>query len=206
MTHAELAERGGFEGAEVIMWLVMRGAMQREVRCLHRTYYLPSMTGIATAIYEDVDPVRNEAEIAATRAEAARQLAGVEKLAGTYPFDFRRSVKVFRLNDFLHRMIEPQHRQRFLADPEAAFEAAQLTEEERDLVRRRDWRGMIHYGVIFFMLEKLGAVVGVSNLHIYAAMRGESLEDFQKTRNAQVLYSVAGKDAKDLAWDRKGAK
>ena len=51
---------------------------------------------------------------------------------------------------------------------------------------------MIHYGVIFFMLEKLGAVVGVSNLHIYAAMRGETLEDFQKTRNAQVLYSVAG--------------
>ena len=36
-----------------------------------------------------------------------------------------------------------------------------------------DWRGMIHYGVSFFMLEKLGAVVGVSNLHI-AAMRGEA--------------------------------
>ena len=41
------------------------------------------------------------------------------------------------------------------------------------------------------MLEKLGAVVGVSNLHIYAAMRGETLEDFQKTRNQQVIYSVA---------------
>ena len=51
-------------------------------------------------------------------------------------------------------------------------------------MRRRDWRGLIHYGVIFFMLEKLGAVVGVSNLHIYAAMRGETLEEFQKTRNA----------------------
>jgi gallate dioxygenase len=42
------------------------------------------------------------------------------------------------------------------------------------------------------MLEKLGAVVGVSNLHIYAAMRGQTLEDFQKTRNAPgALYSVA---------------
>ena len=40
---------------------------------------------------------------------------------------------------------------------------------------------MIHYGVSFFMLEKLGAVVGVSNLHIYAAMRGETLEEFQKS-------------------------
>ena len=65
---------------------------------------------------------------------------------------------------------------------------------------------MIHYGVIFFMLEKLGAVVGVSNLHIYAAMRGETLEAFQKTRNAPgALYSVAGTDARDLAWDA-GAK
>jgi len=36
-------------------------------------------------------------------------------------------------------------------------------------------------------------VVGVSNLHIYSAMRGQSLEEFQKTRNQQVLYSVAGK-------------
>ncbi len=31
-----------------------------------------------------------------------------------------------------------------------------------------------------------------TNLLIYAAMRGESLEDYQKTRKTQVLYSVAG--------------
>ena len=202
MTHAELATRGGFEGAEVIMWLIMRGAMTARIKRLHRTYYLPSMTGIATAIYEDVDAVRDPDAIARTRAATTRQLAGAEKLAGTYPFDFKRSVKAFRLNDFLHHMIEPAHRARFLADPEASFEAAGLTEEERGLVRRRDWRGMIHYGVIFFMLEKLGAVVGVSNLHIYAAMRGQSLEEFQKTRNAPgALYSVAGRDATQLNWD-----
>jgi len=70
------------------------------------------------------------------------------------------------------------------------------------MLRRRDWRAMIRYGVSFFMLEKLGAVTGVSNLHIYAAMRGETLEQFQKTRNAPgALYSVAGTDAKTLAWD-----
>ncbi len=68
------------------------------------------------------------------------------------------------------------------------------------MVRDLDWKKMIHYGVIFFMLEKLGAVVGTTNLHIYAAMRGESLEDFQKTRNAQVLYSVAGDT--DTDWDK----
>ena len=60
------------------------------------------------------------------------------------------------------------------------------------MLRRLDWRAMIRYGVIFFILEKLAAAVGVPNQEIYAAMREESLEDFQKTRNTQVLYSVAG--------------
>jgi gallate dioxygenase len=60
---------------------------------------------------------------------------------------------------------------------------------------------MIHYGVIFFLLEKLGAVSGVSNLHIYAAMRGQSLEEFQKTRNAPgALYSVAGGTSSGTQW------
>ena len=71
-------------------------------------------------------------------------------------------------------------------------------------MRTLDWRGLIHYGVSFFMLEKLGAVVGVSNLHIYAAMRGQTLEEFQQTRNAPgALYSVAGTDAgaQQPSWD-----
>jgi gallate dioxygenase len=53
----------------------------------------------------------------------------------------------------------------------------------------------MRYGAIFFVLEKLAAVTGVSNLHVYAAMRGQSLEEFQKTRNAAVIYSVGGQEA-----------
>jgi gallate dioxygenase len=192
MTHAEYARLGGFEGAEVIMWLIMRGALSERV---HSSYYLPSMTGIATLVLE------NEAASAVLPAGArerhlarmGEQLHGIEEMTGTYPFDIARSVKGYRLNKYLHAMIGPAHRAAFLADPEASFTAAGLTEEEKDLVRRRDWPGLIHYGVIFFMLEKLAAVTGISNLHVYAAMRGESLEDFLKTRNTQVIYSVAGK-------------
>jgi len=32
--------------------------------------------------------------------------------------------------------------------------------------------------------------------------RGQLLEDFQKTRNAQVLYSVAGQDKGKTEWDK----
>ena len=66
-----------------------------------------------------------------------------------------------------------------------------MSEEDRDLVRRRDWRDLIHHGVIFFVLEKLGAVLGFSNIDIYAGMRGGSVEEFQKSHNAAVTYSVA---------------
>jgi gallate dioxygenase len=184
LTHAEYAERGGFEGAEVIMWLIMRGAMTARIRRLHRTYYLPSMTAIATAIYE------NDGEYPPVAPFRDLQLEGVERLAGTYPYTLERSAKAYRLNRFLHDLIIPQHRESFKRNADALMSAHDLTTEEADLVRRLDWRELIHYGAIFFVLEKLAAVVGVSNLHVYAAMRGQSLEEFQATRNAKIEYGV----------------
>ena len=206
MTLAEFATLGGFEGAEVVMWLAMRGALPAQVACRHRGYYLPSMTGIATAVYEVPEHAPDAAIVERHRAHMARESRGIEALPGTYPFTLERSVRTYRINDYLHRMIEPAHRAAFLADPESSFEAAGLSDDERDLIRRRDWRGLIHYGAIFFGLEKLGAVVGVSNLHIYAAMRGETLEAFQTTRNTKALYSVAGRDAARTSWDEPAEK
>ena len=201
LTIADYAERGGVEGAEVIMWLIMRGALSRKVRKLHQTYYLPSMTPIATLIYEDASTEPADESLPAYRERIAREWAGIEKLPGSYPFTLELSVRAYRINEFLHRLIIPAERKRFLEDPEPMFAEADLTQEERDMIRRRDWRALIRYGVIFFLLEKLAAVVGTTNLHVYAAMRGQSLEDFQKTRNAQVLYSVAGQDEGKKEWD-----
>jgi hypothetical protein len=37
-------------------------------------------------------------------------------------------------------------------------------------------------------------------------MRGEKLEDFIKTRNTQVLYSVTGTEAgRNVSWDKKSS-
>ncbi len=195
LTVTEYAKRGGLEASEIVMWLIMRGALSDKVRKLHSSYYLPSMTAIATVVYEN-DSVETPSESTADYlARISHELAGIDELPGTYPFTLERSVKSFRLNSFLHRLIEPAYRQRFRENAEPMFEEAALTTEERDLVRRLDWRGLIQYGASFFLLEKLGAVVGTTNLHIYAAMRGQSLEEFQKTRNAAVLYSVAGRES-----------
>jgi gallate dioxygenase len=205
LTIAEYAELGGMEGAEVIMWLIMRAALSKRARCVHKFYYLPSMTGIASMIFEEQHGEKpdDERKLKAYRKRIDRQLAGIDRLEGTYPFTISRSVKAFRLNDFLHGLIDPVRRERFLSDPEASYSEAGLTPEEREMVRNLDWRAMLHYGVSFFMLEKLGAVVGTSNMHIYAAMRNESLEDLLKTRNANVLYSVAGDVGVGTSFNKK---
>jgi len=111
------------------------------------------------------------------------QLEGIQSLTGTYLFDLERSAKALRLNRFLHGLIVPQNRALFKDSPEAAFEQARLTEEERTLVRNLDWRGLIRYGASFFTLEKLGRVKGVSNPEMVAGFRGETLDQFLKTRN-----------------------
>lgn len=201
ITIAEYAKLGGVEGVEVIMWLIMRGALSKTIKKLHQTYYLPSMTPIVSVIYEDDSDEEPAESLDVYRNRVGSQLAGIGDIEGTYPFTLDRSVKAYRINEFLHSLIVPEHRELFLLDQEETFEQAGLSLEEREMVRERDWRGMIHYGVIFFMLEKLAAVIGTTNLHIYAAMRGESLDEFQQTRNAQVLYSVAGTDDGKTDWD-----
>ena len=191
LTHADYARLGGMEGSEVIMWLVMRGALSARVRKVHQSYYLPSMCAIATAIYENEARTMPQRDAVQHRTRMEEQLAGAEELEGTYPYTLERSAQGWRINRFLHGLIAPEPRARFQADQDSVLAEADLTDEERDMIRRRDWRGLIHYGAIFFLLEKLGAMSGVPNPAIYAAMRGQSLEAFQKTRNQQVSYGVA---------------
>src|SRR5690606_24346579 len=154
----------------------------------------PSMTPIATMILEEKpEPAPAESD-EALRERMEWNWDGAENLEGTYPFTIERSVKGYRINHFLHSLIDPDVRQAFREDEEGTLAAADLTDEERVLIRRRDWIGMIRYGVIFFMLAKLGAVTGVGYSHIYAAKKGMSVEDFQKSRNAAITYGVGGKE------------
>jgi len=110
------------------------------------------------------------------------QLKGTEKLKGTYLFDLATSAKALRLNRFLHGLTVATNRTMFKDNPEAAFDKAGLSAQERTMIRELDWAALIRYGASFFCLEKLGRVKGVSNPEMVAGFRGESLEDFLKTR------------------------
>ena len=52
MSVEDFMEKGGNEGAEVIMWLIMRGALDKGAKRLHQNYYLPMTTAMAVALFE----------------------------------------------------------------------------------------------------------------------------------------------------------
>jgi gallate dioxygenase len=200
MRIAEYAAKGGMEGAEVIMWLIMRGSLSDQVHLVHKQTYAPSVTNIATLVFEDLGGKPDAAAVAKHRQHINHELEGAASLKGTYPFTHARSHANLRINRFLHALVHPEHRARFLNDFETLATEYGLTEEEKDLIRKRQWIEMIRRGVIFFVLEKMAAVLGVSNPAVYAAFRGETLEQFLATRKLPITYSVSGgSKAKEMA-------
>ncbi|HXU42221.1 MAG TPA: hypothetical protein VN675_07850 [Burkholderiales bacterium] len=97
-----------------------------------------------------------------------------------YVFNLEMSAKGLRLNRFLNGLVHEKNRKKFLDQPEEAMQG--LSDAEKDMVRRLDWKALMDYGASFFCLEKLARAKGVSNPQMVAAFRGESLEAFLKTR------------------------
>ncbi len=56
LTNTEIMEKAGTEGIEVIMWLVMRGALSEKVNVLHKHYHAPiSNTGAGVLLLTDAE-------------------------------------------------------------------------------------------------------------------------------------------------------
>jgi protocatechuate 4,5-dioxygenase beta chain len=54
MSHLDYVRDAGSEGIELVMWLIMRGAMNAKVRELHRFYHVPaSNTALGHVIYDN---------------------------------------------------------------------------------------------------------------------------------------------------------
>ena len=53
LTHEQMMEKFGVEGIELIMWLVMRGALSAQAKRVHRNYYAPMTTGMGLVTLEE---------------------------------------------------------------------------------------------------------------------------------------------------------
>jgi protocatechuate 4,5-dioxygenase alpha subunit len=107
----------------------------------------------------------------------------VRPIPDTTVFDLRASRRGLRLNRMCGSLCSPENREAFKRDEEAYMARFQLTEEEKDLIRRRDFAGMIDAGMNIYWMLKIGSVTGNSLYRMGAQMRGESYEQFLSTRN-----------------------
>ena len=98
-------------------------------------------------------------------------------------FDLRLSRRGYRLNKLCAALCSPQERDAFKRDEEAFMARFALTEEEKSLIRKRDFAGLIAAGMNIYAMLKVGSATGNGLYKMGAQMRGETYEQFLATRN-----------------------
>lgn len=108
---------------------------------------------------------------------------GLSPIADTSIFDLRTSRRGYRLNKMCGSLCDPKNREAFKRDEEGYLARFGLTDSEKELVRKRDFAGMIEAGMNIYFMLKIGSVTGTSLYRMGAQMRGESYEEFLSTRS-----------------------
>jgi protocatechuate 4,5-dioxygenase alpha chain len=98
-------------------------------------------------------------------------------------FDLRLSRRGRRLNKLCASLCQPENREAFKKDEDAYMTRFSLSEREKELIRKRDFQGLIEAGTNIYFLLKIGSVTGNGLYKMGAQMRGESYEQFLATRN-----------------------
>jgi protocatechuate 4,5-dioxygenase, alpha chain len=107
----------------------------------------------------------------------------VKEIPDTSIFDLRLSRRGLRLNRMCTALCSPAARDAFKRDEEAFMTRFALTEDEKELVRKRNFKGLIEAGMNIYAMLKIGSATGNSLYRMGAQMRGESYEQFLATRN-----------------------
>ena len=105
-----------------------------------------------------------------------------KEIPDTSIFDLRLSRRGYRLNKMCAALCSPANRESFKRDEEAFMARFSLTEDEKNLIRKRDFRGMIEHGMNIYFMLKIGSATGTSLYRMGAQMRGETYEQFLSTR------------------------
>jgi protocatechuate 4,5-dioxygenase alpha subunit len=99
----------------------------------------------------------------------------------TFVFTGEICSRSYALNRFAFAFKDAAHRNRFEQAPEILMEEFGLTDEQKDLVRRRDWTGLVANGGHHFNIIKIAAAVGESHLHVGAHMCGADWDEFKRS-------------------------
>jgi protocatechuate 4,5-dioxygenase alpha subunit len=87
-------------------------------------------------------------------------------------------MSLYELSRACYDLREEGKRQQFRSTPEAYAASYNLTEREREMLLKLDWRALAEAGVSIYVLTKLGAASNVEFLELEGAMRGMSKQQF----------------------------
>jgi protocatechuate 4,5-dioxygenase alpha subunit len=105
-----------------------------------------------------------------------------DMIGGALVFTGERSRRGYRLNRMAMSLTSAGNRARFQADEASYMRGMDLDETEIDLVRRRDWKGMLAHGGSIYLLIKVAGAVGQSLPQVGAHTAGLTLEEFHAQR------------------------
>jgi len=86
-------------------------------------------------------------------------------------FDEATAMRGIRLNKAAYSLKDEHQRELFGRDEEAWMEQFGLTDEEKELMRRRDWIGLWRSGMSIYVMVKLSGVTGTPLPEIGKQMR-----------------------------------
>ena len=125
-----------------------------------------------------------------------------DDLPGTIVFDADRAREGYHLNMFCMSMMKPENRTAFKANERAYLNQWPMTEEQKQVVLKRDWNGMLRLGGNIYFTAKLAATDGLSFQQIAAMMSGSTQEEY-----AQMMLKggrpIEGNRSKS-EWKRRG--
>lgn len=101
---------------------------------------------------------------------------------GSYLLTVSLAQQAYRLSAFCRGLMKPENRAAFKADEDRCLREAGLSEAEIAMVRARDWLAMVRYGVNHFLVFRVAGAVGDGLVATGAQMRGETVEEFARTR------------------------
>ena len=125
-----------------------------------------------------------------------------DDLPGTIVFDADRAREGYHLNMFCMSMMKPENRAAFKTGERAYLDRWPMTEEQKQVILKRDWNGMLALGGNIYFTAKLAATDGLSFQQIAAKMSGSTQEEY-----AQMMLkggrSIEGNRSK-AEWKKHG--
>ena len=107
-----------------------------------------------------------------------------DHIPGTVVFTGQRSQQGLKLNRFAYSLHKAENRDAYKQDPDAYMNRFELTDWEKQKVLEKDWKSLVEEGgASIYMLLKVGAITGDGLASYGAQQRGETKEEFLKTRN-----------------------